>query len=154
MLIEEAYRNRIIEVLSSSPGLTADVFTDTLPQNPTYPCVLVQLIVENDLLNQTKRSALGQANVMVEVFAHESNGGDPYAEASQIADAIDGDGQGEAATGLSDWRQRSGDVEIDMSMRVQRRRGYQADELRLVIISQEYKTWFRASSRGPTLSSP
>ncbi len=146
---EEAVRDRVLAILGDGSPVFNHVYTDLLPESPQYPCVLIKLIDHTDFYEQAGRSNIGNANILVEVFAHEDSGGDPYYTATRLAQEIDGDGLTLAgASGLAGWRGTAGSpaVAVDVAFRVSRRRGYLADELRVSIISQEYKLWFHPFS--------
>lgn len=151
MTIEEAVRARLLEINDLDTLVDGRVYTEMLPQSPEYPCVLVQLVEDRDFYTQLGRAGVQVAGVLVEAFARETSAGDPYDEANQVAQAIDGDGKGLGqASGLAGYKGTPGGSpagpSIDVAFRTQRRRGYIADELRIQVISQEYRVWFHPAN--------
>lgn len=143
MTIEEAIRQRIIDVLAA--GVPSPVHLDRLPQPPTYPCVRVSLVDDLDFYQQTGRTNLGRARVQVDAYARTASGADPYADATELAAVVDGDGHRDLATGLAGWRGTvAGDPPLQITgiFRNDRRRDYEGDELRVVKITQDYLAWY------------
>lgn len=141
MTVEEA----IVERLGATSAVTALVSTRIyqlkLPQQPTYPAIRVQLVVERTGHHLRGRDGLAPVRVMVDMFAMEVSGSDPYASATTVGatvfDALDGK------------RFLAGSppaLNIRGVLRVDRRVGYEADELRLVRESQDYMVWGKAVS--------
>lgn len=146
MTVEEAITARI-ETLAPVIALAGDrVYLDKLPESPTYPAVRVQLI--DDPLGYHLRGPDGtkRARVQVDMYAEETSGGDPYASVTALADAIDGNGKGTAATGLSGWIGDVGSppVVVRGCFRTNRLRRYDPDELRLLTMTHDYIVWYRS----------
>jgi len=102
---EQAILERIL-ALSAVTALVSDrVFMLKLRQGETLPAVRVQLIDEGESQHLRGGAGIFQSRIQVDVYAAEDTGGDPYASASEIALAIQGD---DAGSGLSGWRGFSG----------------------------------------------
>lgn len=145
MTIEEAIRMRLLTVAGSIVGNR--VYLDKLPQGVTYPAVRVTLI--DDLVDYHLRGPVGskQARVQVDAYAAEASGLDVYDQVTGIADAIEGDGLGPGASGLSGWIGAVGSppVLVDQVLRVSRTRWYDPQELRVLTMSQDFIVWYRGS---------
>lgn len=143
MTVEEA----IVALVKTLTPVTALVSTrvhlDKLPQTPTYPCVRVTLVDEVISYHLRGGTNLKQARVQVDAYAKELSGIDPYAMATAVAGAVHGD---EAGSGLSGWQGGVGSpaFEIVGIVRVDRRRYYDPEELRVLTMSQDYHVHFRA----------
>lgn len=145
MTVEEAVRTRLLAVSAVTALASTRVYLDKLPQAPTYPAVRVQLIDDPTSYHLRGPDALSRARVQVDAFASETSGVDPYAQTAALASAIHGNGFGTSASGLSGWKGSIGSpaFEITAAFRVDRRRGYVPDELRVVSMSQDYFVWYR-----------
>jgi hypothetical protein len=132
--VEHAVR----ELLATDAALGAlvggRVYQLKLPQNVTLPAVRVQLISEPRENHLRGPMALTVARVQADAYAAESSGGDPYASASDVADAIDAALAGIKRTVSS----TSGARHLLCASRITRRPLYEADELREVRISQDF----------------
>lgn len=147
MTIEQA----IVERLQSLAAVTAIAGTRVhmmkLPQRPTLPAVRVQQVGEIVPYHLRGVGAFLRTRIQVDAYADEASGGDAYETASNLAQAIDGDGLGDSATGLSGF---TGDVGgsppelfIAGMFRDTRRPMYEPGELRLVRIQQDYFVHWR-----------
>lgn len=116
------------------------VFLDKLPHDVTMPAIVVQLVDDVREYHLRGKSRPERARVQVDAYVHELSGVDPYAQVTALADAIDGDGEGPAASGLSGWKGRVGSppVVVHSCVRVNRLRRYDPDELNLLKMSQDY----------------
>ena len=85
---------------------------------------------------------LTRARVQVDAYAKELSGVDPYALASAVADAIQGDGAG---SGLGGFQGDIGSpsVQVQAMFQLERRRAYDPEELRVLTISQDYQIFIR-----------
>ena len=138
MTPEEAIAARVLAVASA---LVSDrVYVDKVPQSATYPLVRVQLVHEPTDYH-LKGGHRYRARVQVDAFAHESNGADPYAQVTQLAETIHGD---DAGSGLSGWTGVLGSppFRVDSIQRIERTREYDPDELRLLRQRQDYWIFF------------
>ena len=148
MTIEQAIAKRVEQILAESPGGVA-VSVDILPESPEYPAVCVWLVDEQANYTLEGTTRLCSALVQVDAFAYEANGNDPYADATELAQRINGTDANQA--GLSGWR---GSVDADDAspprqfevlgcFRVDRRRQYDPDAVRIVTVQQDYRCWYR-----------
>jgi hypothetical protein len=115
------------------------VYLDRLPQSPTYPAVLVQLVHEPTDYH-LRGGERNRARVQVDAYAHDS-GADPYRTVTNLADAIHGD---DAGSGLSGYQGEIGSppFRVDSIQRIERSREYDPDELRLLRQRQDYWIFF------------
>lgn len=140
MTPETAVRARIL-ALSAVTAITGQrVYVDKFPQKPTLPAVLVQLVHEPTEYH-LRGGLRFQARVQVDAYVPET--GDAYTTVNTLADAIHGD---DAGSGLSGW---AGEIAgtppmtITGILRIERRRGYEPEELRLLRQRQDYWVYFR-----------
>lgn len=138
MTAEEAVRARVLAITAVTALVSTRVYLDKLPQTPTYPCVRVTLVSERSTYHLRGEDGCRPARVQVDAFARERSGVDPYALAAAVADAIHGDGAG---SGLSGFVGAIGSpaFEIFGIFRVDRRRYYDPEELRVITVSQDYQ---------------
>lgn len=115
-----------------------------LPQQTPLPAAVVQLVDDPKDYHLRGGSGFGRARVQVDVYAGESSGADPYADAETLADAIHGD---EAGSGLSGFRGVVGGSPNGLMLtgvfRVDKQATYEPDDLRLVRIRQDYFVHYR-----------
>lgn len=141
--IEEVVRARLLTVVGGIVGNR--VYLDKLPQGVTYPAVRVTLI--DDQVDYHLRGPVGakSARVQVDAYAAEASGLDVYDQVTGIADAIEGDGLGTSATGLSGWVGVLGSPPfyVEGGFRVSRTRWYDPQELRVLTMSQDFIVWYR-----------
>lgn len=138
MTVEEAIAARVADLAPVTALVSSRVYLDRLPQAVTYPAVLVQLV--SDPPQYHLRGRKYRARVQVDAYAREASGVDAYAAAANLAAAIDGDGKGPAATGLSGWKGSVGSPPFVIlgCFRTSRLRRYDPDELNLLTMSQDY----------------
>lgn len=111
-----------------------------LPQKPVLPAARVQLIDGPGSHHLRGTNALQRSQVQTDVYAHEAGGAgvDGYTQADLVAHAVD------AALDGKRWAAGSPPVRVTGAFRIGRRVLYEADELRLVRILQEYVVWWTA----------
>lgn len=143
MTPEEAVAARLLEVTEVTSLVDTRVFVDRLPQKPTYPAVLVQLVHEpGGDVTHLRGDARRRARVQVDAYVAESSGDDAYTLVNQLADAIRGD---DAGSSLSAWRGDLGSPPFSVTgvLFIQRQRGYEPEELRLLRQRQDYWVYFK-----------
>lgn len=115
------------------------VYLDKLPPRGTYPSVLVQLVHEPTDYH-LRGGHVQRARVQVDAYAQEGPS-DPYAEVMALADAIHGDDTG---SGLSGYVGNFGSPGFSVAgiFRIERVRGYEPAELRLLRQRQDYWVHF------------
>lgn len=140
MTVEEAIWSRVESLPAVIALVGTRVYLQQLPQSPTYPCVLVQLIDDPELYHLRGPKGSRRARVQVDALAQIVSGVDAQARVSQLADAIDGDGLGRNASGLSGFKGQIGSpaMEIRGCFRVDRTRRYDPEELRVLTMSLDY----------------
>lgn len=145
MTVEQAIWTRVLALSPVTALVSTRVYLERLPQSPTYPAVRVQEVDDPSSYHLRGPQRLGKARVQVDAFAAEASGVDPYASGAALAAAIHGDGFGASATGLSGWIGSIGSPAFEVlgCFRVDRRRSYDPDELRLVTMSLDYYVWYR-----------
>lgn len=135
---EEAVAARVLDLTAVTTIVSTRVYVDKLPQKPTYPAVLVQLVHEpSDDAEHLRGGARRRARVQVDAYEAEANGTDPYGTVMALADAIRGD---DAGSGLSGWMGNIGSPPFRVTgiHFIDRRRGYEPEEMRLLRQLQEY----------------
>ena len=146
MRVETAILTRLVGLAPVTALAGTRVYLDVLPQAPTYPCVRVSLIDELPAYHARGPVGVRWARVQVDAFAAVASGVDPYDQAEVLAEAIEGDGAGPAASGLSGWIGEIGSPALSVLgvFRATRTRLYDPDELRVVTMSQDFIVWYRA----------
>lgn len=145
MTVEEAIRARVASLSAVTAIAGARVYLDTLPQGVTYPAVLVQLVDDPDRYHLRGPEGLCRARVQVDAYVHEESGVDAYAVVAELAAAINGDGLGRSASGISGWAGGVGSppFEVTGCLRLDRMRRYDPEELRVLSMRQDYYVWYR-----------
>lgn len=118
------------------------VYVDKVPQSPTTPLVLVQLVHEPTDYH-LRGGITDRARVQVDAYVAESDApSDPYGTVMALADAIHGD---DAGSGLSGWVGAIGSPAFTVTgiLRIVRVRGYEPDDLRLLRQRQDYWVHFK-----------
>jgi hypothetical protein len=143
--VEEAIWARVNSLPAVAAIASTRVYLEKLPQSPTYPCVRVQLVDDPQLYHVRGPQGSRRARVQVDAFVQEVSGVDPQARVSALSAAIDGDGLGRDASGLSGFIGGIGSppFEIQGCFRVDRTRRYDPDELRVLTMSQDYMVTYR-----------
>lgn len=143
MTVEDAVVARLLSLVAVTTLVSTRVYLEKLPQSPTYPCVRVTLVSEVGEGHLRGADALKPATVQVDCYARELSGVDPYALVTAVAAAVHGD---DAGSGLSGWSGEIGSpaARVRGCQRVDRRRYYDPEELRVVTMSQDYRVWFQA----------
>lgn len=119
----------------------ARVYLMKLPESATYPAIRVQGIDDFGFVHLRGGGAnLRRARVQVDAYSREASGVDPFTVASDLADEINGD---DAGSGLSGFLGTVGGLEIAGVLNVDRQPLYEADELRLVRVRQDFFVWYR-----------
>lgn len=135
---EEAVRARIVSLAAVTALASDRVYMLKVDQDDDMPAVRVQLVGEQYTPHLRGGGGVRRARVQVDAFAAESSGADPYANARALADAINGDGSG---SGLDGWRGTVNGTTVQGILRVDRAVSYEAEELRLVRVRQDYFVW-------------
>ncbi len=147
MTVEEAICARVESLTPVTTLVGSRVYLDKAEQGAPYPLVVVQLV--DDIAGYHLRGPNGssRARVQTDVYAQEASGVDPYDQASTLAEAIHGDGHGTSASGIHGWIGAVGSPAFEVlgCFRVDRTRGYEGEEMRVVRIRQDYYVEFRTS---------
>lgn len=138
MTVEEAIAARVADLAPVVALVGTRVYLDRQPQAGAYPAVRVQLVSDPPVYHLRGRKY--RARVQVDAYAREASGVDAYAEVTELSDAIDGDSNGSAASGLSGWKGSVGSPPFVIlgCFRTSRLRRYDPDELNLLTMSQDY----------------
>lgn len=141
MTVEEAVRARILALSAVTALCSTRVYLGILPQGPTYPNVLVQII--DDAIPYHLRGPVGTKTARVQVDAR-ARAGDAYGGALDVLEAIDGDGLGRDASGVAGFIGPIGSpaFEFKAVFPQSRRWEYDPEELRVVTMSRDYIVWF------------
>ena len=134
--------DRLLAISSVTAIVGTRVYLDKLPQQATYPVVLVQLVHEPTDYH-LRGGMRDRARVQVDAYVKEGAGSDPYDSVMALADAIHGD---DAGSGLSGWIGAVGGsppgLEVRGIFRIERMRGYEPEELKLLRQRQDYWVHF------------
>lgn len=138
---ELAVLSRLQEISAVTAIVSGRIYADKLPQKGTYPAVLVQLVHEPTSYH-LRGGLRNRARVQVDAYAAEGSGVDAYTQVMALADAIHGD---DAGSGLSGWAGEIGSpaLRVTAILRIERTRGYEPEELRLLRQRQDYWVHFR-----------
>lgn len=141
MTPEEAIAERILTISAVTALVGTRVYVEKLPQAGTYPAVLVQLVHEPTEYH-LRGGLRFRARIQVDAYAAEAAGVDAYEQVTNLAEAIHGD---DAGSGLSGWTGTIGSPGFHVTgvLRIERDRGYEPDELRLLRQRQDYWTFYR-----------
>ena len=147
MTVEEAIAARVAELAPVVAIVSGRVYLERLPHSPTFPAVLVQIVDDPSRYHLRGVDGVKRARVQVDAFARESSGVDAYAAVTGLAEAIDGNGNGTAASGLSGWKGHVGSPPFVIlgCFRADRLRRYDPDELNLLTMSQDYMVSYTGS---------
>ncbi len=147
MTPEQAVVERILDISAVTALVSTRVYMLRLPQHSTLPAIRVQVIDDPGAYHLRGPNYPVTSRVQVDVYAAESSGSDPYSAAIAVAEAVDGDGRGPDASGVSGWSGPTGGttpLRVQLIQRVDRSVEYEADELREVRVRQDYMvTWSR-----------
>ncbi|MDH5244807.1 MAG: DUF3168 domain-containing protein [Betaproteobacteria bacterium] len=132
---------RLAQVSAVTALVSTRIWPMKLPQSPVFPAIRVTLVAQpwaGQLRGVTRRV---RARVQVDALAREASGTDPLAVANAVADAAFGGGDGDALAG---WTGALGSPAVTVSgvLPLDRREGYFADDLRQVVVSQDFDVWF------------
>lgn len=137
---EVAVRDLLVADIAIGALVGPNIYQLRLPQRVTLPAIRVQLVDEPSDYHLRGTDNLRRTRIQTDVFSVEASGSDPYALATDVADAID--------TVLSGFRGfvNTGSppgLIIDGLFRMSRMPMYEAEELREVRIMQDYVVWWK-----------
>jgi hypothetical protein len=136
MTVEEAVRVYLLDHAVVTALVRTRIYLDKLPQSPTYPAVRVQLVSDPKDYHLRGEDGLSRARVQVDAYQDE-RAADPYSAAT-VGAAVHA-----ALSGARFDTGESPGVAVTGVFRVARRRSFEAGELRLLRISQDYYVWSR-----------
>jgi len=141
---EEAIVARILALPAVTAIAGSRVWLVMLPQSPVTPCVRVQQISQVDQgLHDRGAGGVGWARVQVDAVCKWSDGGNGYATARALTDAIHGDGRGTGASGLLGWIGTIAPLEIQGIFSIlDGVAEVDPDELEQIRIRRDYQVWF------------
>lgn len=146
MTIEQGIVERLGAIAAVTAIVSTRIWQLKLPQNPTLPAIRVQQIGEVEDFHA--RGPVGLKRSRIQVDAYVPDSGSFYTAGTTLADAIHGNGLGVNATGLSGFIGELGGspplIYIAAIFRDSRRPMYEADELRLLRVSQDYLVYWIA----------
>jgi hypothetical protein len=144
MTVEEAVLARVTALAGVQALVGSRVYLEMLPQSPVYPCVRVTEIDDPGSYQMRGPDGMGRARVQVDAFAREGNA---YDAAATLVEAIEGDGAGRNATGLSGWIGEVGSPPFFVlaCQRIDRRRQFDPDEIRVLMMSLDYRVTYRTT---------
>lgn len=138
MTVEQAIADR----LSSDAGVSALVGTRVwqlkLPQSPTLPAVVVQLI--SDPSEHHLRGEVGQtrSRVQVDCYGKDSGVADPYEAVTDVAEAVSDALCGVEPFTVAGAGSPSVDRYVQFVRRLSRMSMHEGDELRVVRVTQDF----------------
>lgn len=141
MTAEEAICERLADIGPVTAIVHTRIYLDKIPQQGTYPLILVQLVDEPTDYH-LRGGQRREARVQVDAYVQET-GADPMGEVLALADAINGD---DAGSGLSGWIGEIGGspgFRVTGLFRIERSRGFEPDEVRLLRQRQDYRVHFQ-----------
>lgn len=141
MTAEEAVASRLASLSAVTALVGTRVYVGRLPQNPTYPCVLVTLIATTDGHHLRGNDGLPAVDIQVDAFARETNGVSPRPMAIAVGQAINGDGAGSGLDGFKGEVAGSPPARIAGIFRTDGHDFYNPEELRVWCCSQDYRVW-------------
>lgn len=146
MTVELAIWTRVASLPAVTAIASSRVYLEEVPASPTYPAVLVQLVDDPQLYHCRGPQGQRRARIQVDALVQKASGVDAQQRVTQLAEAIDGNGLGRQATGLSGFIGTIGSpgVEIQGCFRADRRRRYDPEELRVLTISLDYFVTYTA----------
>lgn len=133
-------------IVALNTSASSRVYPLKLPQKPTLPAVRVQRI--GGVREQHLRGPQGQTITRVQVDSFVADTGDAYAAVTDLAEEVKGDGLGDQASGLWGYKGSMGSPAIQIDNVEIVHDGtpeYEAEELRLVRIRQDYLVHWRAA---------
>ena len=141
----------VVERLRATTALVAlvgqRIYQLLLPQQVQMPAVRVQEISEATEYHERGEVNAYITRVQVDAYAAPASGQDPYVVAVSVADAVHGGYVNGQAVALSGWRGLAGGspaaLQVDHCRRVDRRAMFEAEELRLVRVRQDYFVHWR-----------
>lgn len=142
---EEAIAARILTLPAVTAIVGSRVWVVMLPQSPETPAVRVQQISQVDQgLHDRGAGGVGWARVQVDAVCEWTDGGNGYATARALTDAIHGDGRGPSASGLLGWKGTIGALEIlGIFAILDGVAEVDPDELEQLRIRRDYQVWFK-----------
>lgn len=150
MTIEEAIVERLRGIAAVTALVVNRIYLLKAPQKPVSPFLLVRLI--DDLPQYHLRGPYGMrpARIQVDAYAEDASGVDFQAQANLLAAAVVGDwhaGSPGPPTGLAGWIGVLGgspaQFRIGLIRQIDRGVDYEAEELRLVRVRQDFIVWWR-----------
>jgi len=144
MTIADAVCRRLRDDAGVSAFVAARVYQLKLPQQPALPAIRVQLVSEPAIYHLRGVTNLYQAVVQVDAFANEYDllRPDPYDTVQLLSDAIE--------SCLSGARFRLPPITVTGSIRLTRQPLYDAEELRLARLMQEYRLTYHGAAVMPS----
>lgn len=144
MTCEVAILDRLKATTAVAALVASRVYQLKLPQQPVYPAIRVQLVSEPAYLHLRGPESLYRSLIQVDAFAKEidTTNPDPYGTVTRLADAIDDSLHGAAFQSTDS----PPSLQVLAIRRENRMPLYEASELRLVRISQDYYVWWRKES--------
>lgn len=141
MTVEVAVRAHLLADAAVIAIVGTRGYTLKFPQQPTLPAFRVQLIDEQESAHLRGGSVTKPARVQVDAVAAEASGVDAYAQASGLAAAISSAMMSRAPFVVSDGGSPSTALQLKVVDRQTRPPMYDPDELRLVMVGQDFMIW-------------
>jgi hypothetical protein len=135
--VEQAVLDHLVADGDVAALVGTRVYQLVLPQGGTLPAVRVQLIDEPVDYHLRGEVDITRARVQVDAYAGEASGVDPYSGATALGEAI------HAALSGMKFSVGSPALEVTGVFRQNREVLYEAEELRLVRVLQDYWVWSR-----------
>ena len=140
MTVEQVVRERLLGDGPLSALVSTRVYMLKLPQKPTLPAGRVQLITEPLDYHMRGEDGAVRSRVQVDAYQYET-ATDPYDSVCDVAAAANAALSGHKFTDAGS----PVSLEVTGAFRQSRRVLYEADEFRLIRISQDFIVWSKAA---------
>lgn len=139
MTVEQAVGERLGTTLGITDLVGARVYQLKLPQSPGLPAIRLLFVSVVDFFHLRGGSLVEKSRIQIDAVATEASGTDPYATAAAVADAVHASLNGQQFTA-------DATLEITGAFRDGRMAMYDPEELRQVVVSQDYIVWSRRAA--------
>jgi len=143
--VEEAVRARVLSLATVVAIASTRVWMQQLPQSPIYPAVRVTFIDDPTVYHLRGPQGTTPARVQVDCYAKRASGVDTYTQVTDLHAAVDGDGLGTQASGLSGFIGDIGSPPFQIKGCFARGRAtprYDAEELNVLTLTTDYIVWY------------
>lgn len=146
MTPEEAIWSRVTTISAVAAIAGARIYVEQLPQSPTYPCVLVRFIDDPTLYHLRGPDGTQTARIQIDSMAKRVSGVDARLRAADLWAAVNGDGLGSEASGVSGFKGTIGSpaFRVLACFAAGRTSDWDPEDLSVYTMKQDYKVTYRA----------